>query len=339
MKIRLIGHSKNPTMNVGTDGPWYQFKKTLEKYGHEISSEKFRSQNDCLIANSHSKEAILECEGNNTPINRRVLILWEPEVVVPQIYKKKVLKQYGKVYTPSLDWSKKVSGEIFKWPQLNLIDNKQNHKNWELRKNRAVMVLANKFSASRGEQYSLRRELNLLCAGKNIMDLYGAKWNEGNLYNVRHYVGSLIRTPLTNIDLRSAKLLNRTFTNFQGHSEDKFKTISNYAISVVTENSSDYISEKLFDSVASGAITIYVGPDLERYGISGESAIQTKASAKEIVKVVQNLQSMTVDQQRKIAKKQYNELLKAAGKWEGNLVLTTLARDINFYLESTINQQ
>jgi hypothetical protein len=326
-------------MTVGTQGPWFEFKKTLERLENQISTENFMAQNDCLIANTHSKDAILECEHNKIPVNRRILILWEPNVVVPNVYKKKILKLYGKVYTPSVDWSKKVGGEIFQWPQLNLVDYKQNYEDWESRKNKAVMVLANKFSASRGEQYRIRRELNLLCADNDTMDLYGAKWNEGIFYNLRHYVGSLLRTPIASIDLRSARLLIKKFSNFQGHSEDKFKTISDYAISIVIENSSDYVSEKLFDSVASGAVTIYVGPDLERYGISGESAIQTKASAKEIFKVVRNLQSMTVDQQRKIAKKQYNELLKAAGKWEGNLVLTTLARNINSYLKSTITQQ
>lgn len=339
MKIRLIGHSKNPTMNVGVEGPWYQFKKTLEELGLEINTEDFGNKNDCLIANSHSKEAILECKNNKTPINRRILILWEPKIVVPKLYSRRILSQYGKIYTPSVDWSEKVKGEIFKWPQLNLRSHVPKYENWGVRKNKAVMVLANKFSASRGEQYSLRRELNRLCADKEIMDLYGAKWNEGYMYNMRHYVGNLLRTPITNLDLSSAKYLKKKYSNFKGHSENKLDTTSKYAISVVIENSSDYISEKLFDSVASGAITIYVGPNLERYGLSGETAIQTKASAKEIIKVVRNLQSKSIDEQRKIAKNQYNSLLKAADRWEGNLVLTTLARDINSYLESTITQQ
>jgi hypothetical protein len=335
MKIRLIGHTNSHTMNIGADGPWCEFQRTLEESGHRISAEDFGAKNDCLIANSHSKKAILECNMNKVPINRRILVLWEPEVVLPKVYNKKVLRQYGKIYAPSVDWSEKVNGEIFKWPQLNLRLYKPNYDNWGLRKNKAVMVLANKFSASRGEQYSLRRQVNLLCRENNLMDLYGAKWNQGNSYNFIHYMGSLLRTPISNIDPMSAKLLNKSFSNFKGHSEVKFDTNSKYAISVVIENSSDYISEKLFDSVSSGAITIYIGPDLERYGLSCDSAIQTKASADEIVKVISNLQSKTVDQQRRIAEAQYNALLKAADDWEGNLVLTTLAQKIHSYLGST----
>jgi hypothetical protein len=74
---------------------------------------------------------------------------------------------------------------------------------------------------------------------------------------------------------------------------------------------------------------------LERFGLNRDSAIQTKPSAEEIVKVVRHLQSKTVDQQRKIAATQYNSLLKTADDWEGNLVLTKLAKDIHSYLEST----
>jgi hypothetical protein len=129
----------------------------------------------------------------------------------------------------------------------------------------------------------------------------------------------------------------RKFRNFRGLSEDKFKTMENYSISVVIENSADYVSEKLFDSISSGAITIYVGPDLEKYGISGDSAIQTEASAEEVIKVVRNLQSKTINDQREIARKQYNSLLNTADDWECNFVLTKLAHDINSYLVSTIN--
>ncbi len=335
MNIRMVGHSKNPIMNVGDEGPWHEFQRTLEESGHKVSTEAFGSKNDCLIANSHSKDALLECDANKVPINRRILVLWEPKIVIPKVYRRKILRLYGKIYAPSPDWSEKVNGEVFKWPQLNLRSHKPNYENWSSRNNKSVMVLANKFSASRGEQYSLRRELNFLCEEKNILDLYGTKWNEGNLYNLRSYVGALLRTPILNIDLRSAKLIMKTFSNFKGHCDNKRETTSKYAISIVTENSSDYISEKLFDSVSSGAITIYIGPGLERFGLDRDSAIQTAPSAEEIVKVVRQLQSKTVDQQRKIAETQYNSLLKAADNWEGNLVLTKLAKDIHSYLEST----
>jgi hypothetical protein len=333
MKIRLTGHSKNPTMNVGLEGPWYRFQKTLEDLGHEIITENFGIANDCLIANSHSRKAILECNDNKIPISRRILILWEPEVVVPKIYSRKILSQYGKIYTPSVDWSEKVNAEVFNWPQLDLKDYEQNYHNWGDRRNKAVMVLGNKFSASNGEHYSLRRELNLLCEEDNEMDLYGTKWNEGYFYNIKHYIGCLLRTPPQSINLRSAMLLSKSFSNFKGHSKNKIETISTYTISIVIENSSDYISEKLFDSVSSGAITVYVGADLKKYGLNPDSAIQSKASAKEIAGIIRDLRSRTIKDQKNIAETQYNSLAKVADKWEGSVVLTKLAQNINSYLK------
>jgi CDP-diacylglycerol pyrophosphatase len=64
MRIRLVGHSGEPLMNVGTDGPWWEFVKELESCGHKIVSSGYGANVDVLIANSHSKDAIRECKKN-----------------------------------------------------------------------------------------------------------------------------------------------------------------------------------------------------------------------------------------------------------------------------------
>ena len=70
MRIRLVGHSGEPVMNVGTDGPWWEFAKELENCGHEIVTSDHGANVDVLIANSHSKDAIRECKKNNIPKNK-----------------------------------------------------------------------------------------------------------------------------------------------------------------------------------------------------------------------------------------------------------------------------
>jgi hypothetical protein len=337
MIIRLVGHLTEAVMPVGSAGPWFNFKRTLKSYSNEITEANYGAQIDALVANSHSSEAINECDYSNVPKNRRILILWEPKIVNPITYSKKTLDNYGKIFTPSVDWAEKIGAESFLWPQLDLKIHKPNFTNWDQRLNKASIVLANKFSACEGELYSLRREIAFKTQDQGLLDLYGSKWNLGVVYDFRHYFGNLVRTPLNDISFLSFRYLMRKFRNYKGLSEDKFRTMENYRISVVFENSADYVSEKLFDSVSSGAITIYVGPDIERYGLNGNSVIQTKASAEEIIKIVRNLQSKTIDEQREIARNQYNSLLNTADDWECNLVLTKLARDINSYLASTIN--
>jgi hypothetical protein len=337
MKIRLVGHLREAVMPVGSAGPWFDFTRTLKSYSNQITEANYGEQIDALIANSHSPNAIKDCDFSNVPKNRRILILWEPKIVNPVTYSKKTLDNYGKIFTPSVDWAEKIGAESFFWPQLDLKIHKPNFNNWDQRINKASIVLANKFSACRGELYSLRREIAFKTQDQDLLDLYGSKWNLGVIYDFRHYFGNLLRTPWNDISALSCRYLMRKFRNFRGLSEDKFKTMENYSISVVIENSADYVSEKLFDSISSGAITIYVGPDLEKYGISGDSAIQTEASAEEVIKVVRNLQSKTINDQREIARKQYNSLLNTADDWECNFVLTKLAHDINSYLVSTIN--
>lgn len=322
-------------MPVGSAGPWFNFARTLKSDSNEIIEANYGEKIDALVSNSHSFNAIKECDTNNVPKSRRILVLWEPKTVNPATYSKKTLENYGKIFTPSVDWAEKIHADSFLWPQLDLKVHKPDFANWDQRLNKASIVLANKFSACKGELYSLRREIAFKTQDQNLLDLYGSKWNLGAIYDFRHYFGNLLRTPLNDISFESFKYLMRNFRNFRGLSEDKFKTMENYRISVVIENSADYVSEKLFDSVSSGAITIYVGPDLEKYGISSESAIQTKASSEEIIKVVRDLQSKSTIDQRKIAKNQYNSLLITADDWECNLVLTNLARDINSYLAST----
>jgi hypothetical protein len=337
MKIRLVGHLREAVMPVGSVGPWFDFTSTLKSFSNEITESDYGEQIDALVANSHSPNAIKECNSSNVPKNRRILVLWEPKIVNPATYSKKTLDNYGKIFTPSVDWAEKICAESFLWPQLDLKMHKPNFANWDQRLNKASIVLANKFSACKGELYSLRRQIAFKTQDQDLLDLYGSKWNLGAIYDFRHYFGNLIRTPLNHISFLSFRYLMRKFRNFKGLSEDKFKTMENYRISIVIENSADYVSEKLFDSISSGAITIYVGPKLEKYGLSSDSAIQTKASVEEIIKVVRNLQSKTINEQREIARNQYNSLLNTAADWECNLVLTKLARDINSYLVSTIN--
>jgi hypothetical protein len=338
MKIRLVGHLREAVMPVGSAGPWFDFKRTLKNNSNEITEASYGEQIDALVANSHSTNAIDECDFSNVSKNRRILILWEPKIVNPATYSKKTLDNYGKIFTPSIDWAEKIGAESFLWPQLDLKTHKPNFTNWDRRLNKASIVLANKFSACKGEMYSLRREIAFKTQDQDLLDLYGSKWNLSAIYDFRHYFGNLLRTPLNNISFLSFRYLMRKFRNYKGLSEDKFRTMENYRISVVIENSADYVSEKLFDSISSGAITIYVGPDLEKYGLSRDSAIQAEPSAKEIIKVVRNLQSKTSKDQKEIARNQYNSILNTASDWECNLVLKKLAYDVNSYLKSTITQ-
>ena len=328
MRVRLIGHRGEPFMNTGSDGPWYEFVKELKSKGCEIVQDDFGSQIDLLIANSHSRKGIKEAKKSKLDQNKKHLILWEPPIIDYKRHQEATLKKYGIIWSPTIYWAIRKNTRIFKWPQLLLEQQDESLEKWALRENKSSMVLANKFSATKGELYSLRRELGKKTAENSIMDLYGDKWNLNRIYSYRHYFGNLIRTPIWKISLKSWRYLGSQMKNYKGLSRDKTETCRKYRIVVVLENSKDYISEKFFDAFESGAIVIYVGPPLNDFGIPNESAILVEPNVNLIVKKINEILNLETHEQYEISRKQQKHILSVSSDWYCNIVLKKLASDI-----------
>jgi hypothetical protein len=315
-------------MKIGSNGPWHEFVKELESKGCEIVQEDFGTRIDLLISNTHSRKGIKEAKRSNLDQIKKHLILWEPPTIDYKRHQNAVLKEYGIIWSPTIYWAKGRDTRLFKWPQLPLKKQDENLEKWSLRENKSVMVLANKFSATKGELYSLRRELGIKTAKSSIMDLYGDKWNLSRMYSYRHYFGSLIRTPPSIISLKSWRYVGSQQKNYKGLSQDKMKTGSKYRMVVVLENSKDYISEKFFDAFASGAIVIYVGPPLNTFGIPDESAIQIEPNVDSIVEKIIEITNLETKEQYEISRNQQKNILSVSPDWYCNLVLKKLADEI-----------
>lgn len=330
MRVRLIGHQGEACMNTGSSGPWHEFVKVLERNGCEIIQDDYGTHIDLLIANTHSQKGIDEANKSNIPKGMKHLILWEPPVIDHKRHSNKVLNQYGFIWSPSIYWARKHNTQYFNWPQLHLEQQDENLENWSLRHNKSVMVLANKFSATKGELYTLRRELGIHTAKRAIMDLYGAKWNLGRYYSLRHYFGSLIRTPFWKISFKSWRYLGKLQKNYYGLSENKIATGKKYRLVVVLENSPDYISEKLFDAYASGAVVIYIGPSLNQFGIPDDTAIQIAPNKNAIIKKINEILSLSTEDQYRISRNQLRNIMSISTQWHNGTVLKKLATDIYY---------
>jgi hypothetical protein len=315
-------------MATGSEGPWHEFVKELKNKGCEIVQDDFGAQIDLLIANSHSRKGIKEAQKSKLDQNKKHLILWEPPVIDHKRHRESVLKQYGVIWSPTINWASKHNTRIFNWPQLRLEEHIESFEKWSLRENKSVMVLANKFSAAKGELYSLRRELGIKTAKNFILDLYGDKWNLTRMYSLRHYFGNLIRTPIWKISMKSWRYLGSQQKNYKGLSLDKAKTCSKYRIVVVLENSKDYISEKFFDAFASGAIVVYVGPSLNQFGIPDETAILVEPNVNLIMEKIIEISNLETKEQYEISCSQQRNILSISSEWECNFVLKKLASDI-----------
>lgn len=74
-----------------------------------------------------------------------------------------------------------------------------------------------------------------------------------------------------------------------GAVEDKFTAFGLAPASIIVENSSDYISEKLIDAVCAGVVPIYVGPSLSEFGFPSDIAIECAADPWAIAQEVAGL--------------------------------------------------
>jgi hypothetical protein len=101
----------------------------------------------------------------------------------------------------------------------------------------------------------------------------------------------------------------------------------------VIENSADFVSEKLFDAVRAGCVVVYVGPNLEKYDLPKDSAIQVAPDPNLIVETVRDLQSKSESELMEMAKIQFVSLKSVSGEWINTKVLRNLAQDMLKLLE------
>jgi hypothetical protein len=332
MKIRVIGHGGEPKFPFGTSGPWKEFERVFLSRGHQICGPDMAEGADALITNSYNQSVGTYLENHRISRNRRILVLWEPYAVETIRYKNEVLSRFGTTFAPSIDWAEKVGATPFNWPQDEIPDSNV-FINWRERSHRAVMVQGNKFSARRGELYSLRRKV-IIKLGIGYLDLFGTNWNKGINFDWWRWSRSVLNSRINEVNIKSAFGIGKKYRNYLGVTEDKNKTLYMYKIAVVIENSADFVSEKLFDSVRAGCVTVYVGPSLEKYGIPNSSAIQVNANVEAISSTVKQLLEKSEESLEKIALNQRRSLMKVSHEWNNSIVLTKLASDMVDILES-----
>jgi hypothetical protein len=325
MKIRVVGHGGESQFEFGPSGPWCEFRDEILSQGHEIATEPYGANCEGLIAHKHSAAALKEAQENGVPKSRRTLVLWEPYIVEKERYQKSILENYGFVYAPSIEWAQKVGARSFNWPQ-DSVQKIEDFTQWNYRINKAIIIQGNKFSARKGEMYSLRRKV--LRKLETKIDLFGTDWNRGIGFDWLHWSMSAINSTIKELKLNSLSGIGKKYKNYFGGVASKTDTLKKYRVAIVIENSCDFVSEKLFDSISSGCIVIYVGPDLTKFGIDIPTLIQVRPSLADVKKSLDEIQGMTQEEQFALAASQNESLRRISGEWENTIVLRDLAKDI-----------
>jgi len=205
---------------------------------------------------------------------RAALICFEPSVVSPLSYSKRVQKLFDTVILVG----RPKPPPIVPWPQTWLHSSAMGKSTMV---DKAVMIQSAKYSFVRGQLYGLRVEV----AKKDArIDVFGRGWSESTLQTTARLLLEL-RIALTASAILDWSTLRTAFQkpkNYLGPAQSKVSAMGDYRVAVVIENQQDYMSEKFFDSLFAGCIPVYVGPDLSRFGIPNSIYVGADPTAESV---------------------------------------------------------
>ena len=163
--------------------------------------------------------------------------------------------------------------------------------------------------------------------------LYGIGWNKSFQLEAFKVFGQyLIKSPFK-IHLSSLKHIFNKYPFYLGAPQSKQKILENYKFSIVIENHSSYISEKLYDSLNAGCITFYVGPKVEDYGLDKNLVIQLEPNVEEILSIMEKTMNFNFEELKLIHERQEKLMLTQFENWQNGKVLTLLALKIRDLLK------
>jgi hypothetical protein len=209
---------------------------------------------------------------------RSILIRNEPVVVCPENKLLRTRSRFGLSLNMGRPPSKSEDSVAWpqQWPKEDI-----NFDAKLFRDEKIALVNGNKISFISGELYSLRRKV---IVNVKSLDLYGTSWDLSVSAKARHVLANLIIAIKGGYlpRISGVQLYFRRFPNWKGAPTDKREVLSNYKYCLVIENSTEFMTEKLFDAFFAGCIPIYVGPDLKDFSIPGDLYFQAKPNLKSI---------------------------------------------------------
>ena len=232
----------------------------------------------------------------------RVLLLWEPSVVLPWQYRKENREKFDLVIPMSYWRAKELGYEQHSFQEYEAPAYRISP--WISRSKRIVMINSAKFSSSCKSNYGLRRKVSKKLHKSQLgYSLYGDNWRKPLIWNLRKRLSSIKNSIAAGERVCLRETLSELFYKFpeyMGPIERKESVLGDSQLSLVIENQSDTVTEKLFDSIFSGAVPVYVGPSLESLFPSLEKCtIQVSPDANSIVKRIVQVTEWELNQKRK----------------------------------------
>ncbi len=239
---------------------------------------------------------------------KATLVINEPSVVIPQHSQTKIRRQFNIV----IEVGRPFSEPMVAWPQTWA--SPANQKVNKL-PNRAVIIQSAKYSFVKGQLYGLRI---LLASSDKRIDVFGHGWSESPFRTVGRLALELARAlrGRAKLDLSTLTSAFRKPLNYLGSVDSKISAMNQYKVAVVIENSQEYMSEKLFDAFFARCIPVYVGAELEPFGIPDSLYVKAAPTQESVSKAISLALSMDYESWRSKVDA-FLEDPQTRNKWDG----------------------
>ena len=230
----------------------YRFiKMEVEKRGWQIATFDQLSfeEADMVLAFNFAAfpEAVLEALSHPGAV-KMTAIVREPPEIIPLYYDNDIQQCFGQFFLPENTTPNNKNLFFLDFPVSPI------HVNWLPfnEKKLLVSITSGKFKNFKGALYAerVRAIKHFQSAIPEQFDMYGQGW-------------------ILKRNLFSCFSPHRLFPCYKGTVFSKHETMRHYKFSLCYENSNNvygYVSEKIFDSMLSGCVPIYLGaPDIEKY--------------------------------------------------------------------------
>jgi hypothetical protein len=222
-----------------------------------------------------------------------VLVRLEPDVIRPQNYRNDYLKHMSMVI--DVGRSPCASKSRINWPQRWTLEHLVSPKIASIERiDRFAIINANKMSFAKGELYTLRR---IAAQKSSDIDVWGFDWDMPWFRRATKAFEELLIPLKHGFGIKPAAIKGwyKSPLSFKGISEDKLSTLASYKYALVIENSIEYMSEKLFDSLFAGTFPIYVGPNPVDFGMPEFVAIHARPDIDSIMKAIEQARKVDLD--------------------------------------------
>jgi hypothetical protein len=231
---------------------------------------------------------------NESKIN--VLLLQEPQSVLPWQYRSKTLSRFDLVIAFG-PWRAKnlgIANWVFMPYKFKQLEISQSVK----RSIYISMINAAKFSSGSSSNYGLRRKIAKRLSKEDVdFRIFGWDWNSGKLDELRRRAVALRASFRAGEKVSWGEtfstLLHR-FNAYHGGIADKLEILAQSELSLIIENDSDYVTEKIFDAFSTLTVPVFVGPSFAEFLPEMEACIFR--CDRDVESIVQRVKEITLNQ-------------------------------------------